>query len=166
MLLHSLSLTYEPTTTQPVPYSFDLVDGSSMRDKVARLEEYLRQFPQLPEQLTHHFSDGVYARELLIPKGSVIVGKIHRYAHLNFLMKGDISVLTEHGIRRIHAPAVIASAPGIKRAGYAHEDTIWITVHATEETDLGKIEDQVICKSFDEFERIAADEVKQLEVAQ
>lgn len=164
MLLHSLSLTIEAERAHPVPYSFDLVDGSTMREKVVRLEQFLRQVPQLPEQLTHHFADGVYARELLIPKDAVIVGKIHRHAHLNFLMKGDISVLTEHGIKRIQAPAVIASSPGIKRAGYAHEDTIWITVHATTETDLEKIEDQVICKSFDEFERIAADQVKQLEV--
>lgn len=136
-----------------------------MREKVQRLEETLRQYPQLPEQLTHHFADGVYARELFIPKDAVIVGKIHRFGHLNFLMKGDISVLTEHGIKRLKAPAVIKSSPGIKRAGYAHEDTIWITVHATTVTDLEKIEDQVICKTFDDFERIAADEVKQLEVA-
>lgn len=152
-------------STDLVPFAFDIVEGATMREKVLCLEEFLRGFPQLPEQLTHHFADGIYARELRIPRDSVIVGKIHRHAHLNFLMKGDISVLTEHGIRRIQAPAVIASAPGIKRAGYAHEDTIWITVHATRETDLEKIEDQVICKSFDEFERIAADEVKQLEVA-
>lgn len=148
-----------------IPFSFDIVDGSTMREKVLRLEEMLRGFPQLPEQLTHHFADGVYARELHIPKDAVIVGKIHRHAHLNFLMKGDISVLTEHGIKRIQAPAVITSAPGIKRAGYAHEETIWITVHATEETDLEKIEDQVICKSFEEFEQIAADEVKLLEAS-
>jgi quercetin dioxygenase-like cupin family protein len=147
-----------------VPFSFDIVDGATMREKVVRLEEMLRKYPQLPEKLTHHFSAGIYARELCIPKDAVIVGKTHRHAHLNFLVKGDISVLTEHGIQRLKAPAVITSAPGIKRAGYAHEETIWITVHATTETDVEKIEDQVICNSFDEFERIAADEVKQMEV--
>lgn len=164
--LHSLSVKNLPLRAelQDVdPFSF--VDSIDMRGKVMRLEETLRQYEQLTEQLSHHFAGGVYARELLIPKGAVIVGKIHRHAHLNFLMKGDISVLTEHGIKRLKAPAVIASSPGIKRAGYAHEDTIWITVHATQETNLDLIEAQMICKSFDEFEQltIAADEVAQLE---
>jgi hypothetical protein len=169
MQLHSLSIRGLPLVPKFDSGSsvFDVVEGSNMRDKVQRLEETLRQYPQLPEQLTHHFADGVYARELFIPKDAVIVGKIHRFGHLNFLVKGDISVLTEHGVRRLKAPAVITSAPGIKRAGYAHEDTIWITVHATQETDVDRIEDQVICKSFEEFEQliVAADEVKQLEVA-
>jgi ABC-type hemin transport system ATPase subunit len=29
--------------------------------------------------LKHHFADGIYAREMHIPKGHVIVGKIHRH---------------------------------------------------------------------------------------
>lgn len=169
MQLHSLSIKNLPLQAE---FSqgcdvdpFSLVDSGDMRGKVLRLEETLKQYEQLPEQLSHHFAGGVYARELLIPKGAVIVGKIHRHAHLNFLMKGDISVLTEHGVKRLKAPAIISSAPGIKRSGYAHEDTIWITVHVTEETDLETIEAQMICKTFEEFERltVAADEVKQLE---
>lgn len=168
MNLHSLSVRNIPLHAEfKTAPAFDVfsIDADSLREKVQRLEESLRQYEQLSEEVTHHFAGGVYARELHIPKGAVIVGKIHRHAHLNFLMKGEISVLTEHGIQRLKAPAVIASSPGIKRAGFAHEDTIWITVHATQETDLEAIEAQMICKSFDEFERliVAADEVRQLE---
>lgn len=141
-----------------------LTGASTMREKVVRLEAALLKYEQLPEELTHHFAKGVYARELHIPKGAVIVGKIHRHAHLNFLMKGEISVLTEHGVRRLTAPAVITSASGIKRAGFAHEDTVWVTVHATEETDLETIEAQMICKTFEEFERLVHENVKPDEV--
>lgn len=168
MQLHSLSVRNLPLLAEfpaaDATAALD-IDAESLRAKVLRLEESLRQYEQLPEEVTHHFAGGVYARELSIPKGAVIVGKIHRHAHLNFLMKGDISVLTEHGIKRLKAPAVIASSPGIKRAGYAHEDTIWITAHATQETDLEVIEAKMICKSFDEFERLTVvpDEVQQLE---
>src|SRR3954471_12535800 len=45
--------------------------------------------------LTHFFSPiheeygcCAYARQMLFPKGSVTIGKIHRHAHLNFVMKG------------------------------------------------------------------------------
>ena len=54
--------------------------------------------------LTHYFAPvdkkygcGTYARQMFIPKGTVIIGKIHRYQHLNFIMKGKVSVATEFG---------------------------------------------------------------------
>jgi hypothetical protein len=50
----------------------------------------------------------------------------------------------------LEASTVIKSKPGIKRVGYAHEDTVWITVHPTDETDLDKLEENLIAKSFDE----------------
>jgi hypothetical protein len=117
---------------------------AEMRQKVIALEAAIKQLPAVPEDVHHHFSDGVYARELRIPAGAVITGKTHRKAHLSFLLSGDISVLTEEGIKRIQGPAIVPAMAGIKRAGYAHTDTVWITVHATEETDLGEIERQFI----------------------
>ena len=118
------------------------------RDKVLRLEEALRKLPQIDAPLFHHFSDGIYARELHIPKGATLTGKIHRKAHLNVLAKGEIMVLTEHGMKHLKAPCVIQSFPGIKRAGHALEDTVWITFHATHETDLQKIEAEFIAPDF------------------
>lgn len=127
-----------------------LTAPGSMREKVMRLEAALKRLPQLPEEVLHHFAAGIYMRELRIPKGAILTGKIHRHAHMNFLIQGDISVLTEHGVVRLTAPATIMSQPGIKRAGYAHEDTIWITVHENpdDEHDLEKLEARYIAPSF------------------
>ncbi|KAF3997551.1 hypothetical protein [Glaciimonas immobilis] len=122
-----------------------------MRNKIVRLEESIRGLPQVELPVTHHFSKGLYARELFIPKGSVLVGKIHKEQNLNIISSGDISVLTDDGVMRLTAPSTIVSPPGTKRVGYAHEDTVWITIHATEETDLEKIERQVIAQTFQEF---------------
>ena len=128
----------------------------SSREKVLRLEEALLARPEahLPHDVHHHFAPGIYMRELRIPKGAVLTGKIHRDAHLNLLTKGDISVLTEHGVRRLIAPCIIESSPGIKRAGFAHEDCIWITVHANpdDERDLNRLEARYIVPSFDAIE--------------
>ena len=110
----------------------------------------------------HHFAPGVYSREMLIPKGKIIVSKIHRHEHHSFLMKGEITVVSEYGgIQRLKAPMVILSKPGAKRIGFAHEDTIWVTVHPTKETDLKKIEEEVIAKSYEELE-LPADQVAAL----
>lgn len=101
--------------------------------------------------VTHHFSQGVYAREMFIPKGTVLTGKIHKYTQLNIMSQGELSVLTEEGIKRVKAPFTIVSPPGTKRIAYAHEDTIWTTVHGTDETDLEKIEAHYVANDEQEY---------------
>jgi hypothetical protein len=134
---------------------FDSTPARSFREKVVRLEDALKHSIQtgelqaLPEQVTHHFAPGIYMRELFIPKGAVLTGKIHRHAHQNVLLEGDISVMTEHGVKRLKAPCIIYSSAGIKRAGFAHENTRWLTVHATNETDLEKLETELIAPDFE-----------------
>ena len=129
-------------------------DEMHIRAQIASLEDEVRQLPQLEFSLKHTFTSGVYCREIFIPKGSVIVGKIHRHDHLNFISKGDVTVLTKDGLKRIKGPCTMVSSAGTKRALYAHEDTIWTTIHAnpTNETDLGKLEDFIIAKTYEDLE--------------
>lgn len=112
--------------------------------KIMRLESEMARLPQLHIEPVHHFSDGIYAREITIPKGAVLTGKMHATDHLNIISKGDITVLTENGMQRIKAPATILAKAGMKRVGYAHEDTVWTTIHGTHETDLEKLEAELI----------------------
>ena len=93
--------------------------------------------------LTHYFTPisdkygcAVYGRQIFLPKGTVIVGKIHRHAHLNVLIQGKVSVATEHGRKYMEAPLTFISEPGLKRAVYAEEDSIWMTVHLTDTPGL------------------------------
>ena len=100
--------------------------------------------------LTHTFAEGVYVREIFIPAGTLVVGKIHRHSHPNFLMKGRVTVVTEgKGRETLEAPLSMISPAGTKRIVYTHEDTVWITVHKTEETNINKIEEAVIAKDYD-----------------
>ena len=123
------------------------------RESILALEDAMRKEPdQLTIEPVHYFAPGLYAREITIPKGAILTGKIHLFGHINIISKGDISVLTEEGIKRIKAPATIISKPGIKRVGYAHEETVWTTVHACEETDADKAEKLLVVDTFEEFE--------------
>lgn len=100
-----------------------------------------------------------YAREMMIPKGTFIIGKIHRHQHLNFISKGRVKVFTEFGAKYLEAPCTFISEVGLKRAVYAEEDTLWTTVHLTEfekESELDKIENEVIAPSYDEMGMIAS----------
>lgn len=121
------------------------------RDMVQQAEAVMRELPQEDLPVKHHFSQGVYARELFIPKGVVLTGHIHKYPQLNILMSGDLTVWTENGMKRVKPPFLIVSPAGTKRIAYAHEDSIWLTVHGTEENDLEKIENHFIAKSEQEY---------------
>lgn len=126
-------------------------DTRSMRERVFIIEDEIRKLPKADITERHYFSPGVYAREITIPAGTVLTGKIHKYAQLNIVSKGDLSVLTEDGIQRIQAPFTIVSPPGTKRIAYAHEDTVWTTIHGTDETDLEKLEAHFIAQTEDEY---------------
>lgn len=107
--------------------------------------------PETDCPVRHIFAPGAYAREITLPEGSFVIGKIHRHAHLNFISKGKVRVLTESGPVEMTAPFSFVSEVGTKRIVYAMEETIWTTVHVTNETDLDKIEDYVIAKTYDDL---------------
>lgn len=128
-------------------------DDPSLRGKIERLEGMMRQVQtQVEIKPIHRFAKGLYAREIFIPKGTLLTGKIHKREHLNIVALGEISVLTEAGPQRIKAPCTIVSLPGTKRVGYAHEDTVWITVHATEETSVERIDDELVVDTYEQYQ--------------
>lgn len=137
-------------------------DPMLIRDKINHLESEMMKAPQLEIKTRHYFSDGIYAREIFIPKGTLLTGKIHKTEHLNICSQGDISVLTEDGIKRIKAPFTMSCRPGTKRVGYAHEDTVWTTIHGTHETDLKMLESELIAKSHDQVKSLSEKEIQQL----
>ena len=80
-------------------------------------------------------------------------------------MKGDMSILMEDGIKRIKAPHYGITPAGTKRIIYCHEDCIFISVHLSKETDLKKIEEEVIAKDFAEVDQNDIDSfMKKVEV--
>jgi len=128
------------------------------------LEKEMLKLPQVECDLTHNFAEGVYVRELFIPKGSWIMGKRHRYETCNILLKGKLSLYMGLGVlaKVIEAPLIFNSKPGTKKFAYAHEDTIFLNIHPTSETDIDKIEQEFII-SEEEFEELDYFEIKQLE---
>lgn len=142
-------------TVQVVEYEQSMLDviapKRTPREKILELERQMRDMPQIDCPLKHHFAPGLYAREILLPAGSLVVGKIHKHAHINTISRGHVTVYTEFGESDLLGPVTFTSKVGTKRVVLAHEDTIWTTYHVTEETDLDKIEDYVIAKSYGEL---------------
>lgn len=118
---------------------------------VQRLADALLTYPQTEYALNHYFSHGVYARELILPKNTVLTGRVHKYANMNVLMSGDMTVTTDTGMERIQGPRLIVSAAGTMRAAFCHEDCVWITFLGTDCQDPDQIEHDFSFGTFDEY---------------
>lgn len=128
------------------------------REKIVELESRMIEHGSFVEEdvnkmnpLVHSFADGCYIRQIYNPKGAILVTKIHKVKHPFFLLKGDMSILSEEGEKRIKAPFYGITTAGTKRIIYCHEECVFVTVHVTKETDLEKIENEIIAKSFDDI---------------
>ena len=127
--------------------------GGVSREQLFELQQTMLGMPQLECPVKHHFAPGLYAREIFIPAGSCVIGKIHRHSHVNTISQGRCRVVTEFGSESLEAPVSFVSQVGTKRAVYAETDVIWTTYHPTVvcdiETDLEKIEREVIAEDYE-----------------
>jgi hypothetical protein len=133
----------------------------------ALIQEFEAAMRKLPPKLQvdpssftvrHHFAPGIYMRELHIPATMITTGKIHKYACLSILAKGRRSTLVDNQIVTVEAPHIHLSPPGMKRVSYTHEDSVWITVHTTNLTDVNEIERELVCDTEEEYLAFCAKE--------
>lgn len=119
--------------------------------QVQQLEDVIKAFPQVDLPLGHYLIPGVYVRAMMIPKGTVLTGKIHNHECVSIVAKGSITVQADEGPVRLEAGWIGVSKAGIKRAGYAHEDTVFITIHRTDNTELEAIEEELVSESYEDY---------------
>jgi quercetin dioxygenase-like cupin family protein len=82
----------------------------------------------------------MYMRKVFRPAGTLIVGKVHKEPHFFLCAMGEIVAWTENGMITLLPGDVVESQPGTKRVTMAVTDSIGITIHRTDKTDLDEIE--------------------------
>lgn len=144
------ALTIMPPTNLPAPIA---------RAKIVALQQICQALPDDqridPDDapLKHWFAPGIYAREIHLSAGTLVVGRIHRHRHFNIISKGKITCYTEFGLETLEAPASFISEPNTKRVVYTHEDAIWTTIHPNpkNETDITTLEDMFTAANYEEL---------------
>jgi hypothetical protein len=107
-------------------------------------DDMQKEFP-----VTHHIKDGLYTRELFMPKGSLVVSFIHLTNHPSFFLKGEMSLLIDTGeIKRIKAPMVVQTEAGTQRVAYMHEDCIWSCVYKTDKETVEEAEKDIYTENY------------------
>ena len=141
-----------------------IIETPPSREQIERLQSEIVKMPQVELATEHFFSPGMYCRKVTRPAGTLIVGKVHKAPHFFVCVKGEILAWSETGMRRMQAGDVIESQAGTKRVTLAVVDSIGMTIHKTDKTDLDEIETELIepdeTSLFDSNNKLKQIEVK------
>lgn len=122
-----------------------------MRERVERLQERMLHRPQVDCPVTERFIPGLYAREIRIPAGTVLIGAVHRAESIVVLSAGRLLMVAEDGLVEIAAPHTLVCKPGAKNAAFAIEDAVWTNFFPTTETDPRKLVELLTYSTADEL---------------
>lgn len=121
------------------------LEAAKGNERINWLEQAMTVFQPVDMPVTHRFTPGLYAREIFMPAGTLLSSKIHKTEHPYVVLSGKVSVwVNDDEEILIEGPYVGITKPGTRRVLYIHEDTRWITFHPSEETELEKLEAQLI----------------------
>ncbi len=131
------------------------------RNQIDLLEELLRggvdsgeltsPLKGTEDECQHVFHGGMYARGLMIPAGTAVIGRLHRLARICIIAQGECTFRDEKQGHTVTAPWFGAFEPGSKTAVYAHSDTYWIAVLLTDLTDSKIAFDTLTHATRDEY---------------
>jgi hypothetical protein len=113
--------------------------------------------------LKHNIENGMYTREIFMPKGSLVSSFIHKQNHPSFFMSGDMSLLMDTGeVKRVKAPEVIMTETGTQRIAYMHEDCTWVCVYRTNAKTIEEAEKEVYTEDYRDLPRFIITKRKEL----
>jgi hypothetical protein len=114
-------------------------------DAVDRAQAAMAELPPAEIPVVHHHTPGLYIREMHGPMGAMVVTMRHKTEHPFVLLKGRVRLISEtEGEVIYQAPYLGITKPGTRRVAYFEEDSVWVTFHPTEETDVEKIAAQIL----------------------
>lgn len=118
------------------------------------LEDASLEQDQVDLKLKEMLIGNLYVRTIIIPKGTFLVSKVWLSSYVDIMVSGKIAVMTPDGVNTIEGHNLLRGKAARKRCGYAYEDTVWITVHQTDDLTLQGIEERMTVSSVDEAKAI------------
>jgi quercetin dioxygenase-like cupin family protein len=97
------------------------------------------------EGISHHFSDGLYAKQMRLAAGFMATSHVHKYSHLSILAQGEVVVVADGKSEHYLAPACIEIKAGVTHEIHALKDVVWWCVHQVDgEYDERNIDEVLI----------------------
>lgn len=133
-----------------------------LRDRIVSFEQTILQGEQVEIPVTQYFCNGTYVREITIPAGVILTGKIHKHACLSVVLTGKMEVITDQGPKIIEAPLVYESPAGVKRAGRCLEECRWLTIHPWDGPELNEYQmaGQLTVDTFEQLDQYQQEQLQ------
>jgi hypothetical protein len=125
---------------------WDNLPDLTWKEKVAYVTHQMLKQEQVSAPLVHRFEQGLYIREIRIPAGVLLVGRVHRHGHVCQLLEGSLILVHREGCREaLTAPSEILTLPGYQMVLYTVTDVLAQTVHPnpTGERDIQRLEEDI-----------------------
>lgn len=114
----------------------------SLEDHYNKMQTFIDSCNGLPSngyEYEHILTDGVYIRKYKMRKHTLAVGAIHKKETTLVILKGSLKIFSETGLSVLKAGDLRVSSPGTQRAVFALEDTVMMTLHRAETSNLEDI---------------------------
>lgn len=126
---------------------------------IERLETLNAKRPQVEIDTIERFIGSMYVREIIIPKDCTITSRVYKRSYVDIMVSGDITITDSNGTYRLTGFNLLEGTSGRKRAGYAHEETRWITVHDSFDIVKNPLED-ISLETLNDHDKFRAEEDK------
>lgn len=97
-------------------------------------------------RIQHHFSSGLYAKQMFLPADHFAVTHAHNFDHFSILASGRVTVEVDGVESEYVGPACIEIKAGEHHKITAHEDSVWFCIHATDVADPDSVDEVLIMK--------------------
>jgi hypothetical protein len=131
---------------------------NTLREEInsGRVRQTIVDCKEDPDQADHYYGEGVYARSLLIPAGTCVIGHIHKQDRICIIAQGKCTFVDEFHKETVEAPYVGEFKAGSKTAVYAHTDTLWVACLGTDSKDAGVIIDDLVETDHEGYQKYLA----------
>lgn len=149
----SNSLTVRSPNQLAIRSKIDGLQSTMESDiKAGKMEQTIVDCKDDPDQADHYFGEGIYARALLIPAGTCVIGHIHKQDRVCIIAQGECTFVDEWQKKTVKAPYVGEFKAGSKTAVYAHTDTLWVACVGTHLKDAETAIDELVEATHEEYQ--------------
>jgi hypothetical protein len=138
--------------TTPAKFGEEAVKVREAISKIAGSKE-ATEF-MLTDAITHHYGEGLYAREMFLPKGSIVLSRVHLADSINIISKGKVRIIDTNGDITREAPSTFLSTVGTHRIVFALEDTVWTGVHHSNKKTPEDVMEELTVEDYQTYLRL------------
>ena len=119
-----------------------------VRAGIIALEQEVLNLPQINFEVKYYIAGGMVAKELFLPKDSIVTGKIHLKEHLVHVSLGHVIVVEDTQRYSVRGPCTFVGKAGSKRAVLVLEDTVWTAFHTTTKNTIEECEAELVTNDY------------------